>query len=218
MNSRTASGARNFISGIPCRTDAGGIIPPNWMCTALDANTPDGTWWTTIEPNTRNAGDAFSGIEASIASVEAAVKEQECVGIIGHEQGATLAAIVSARSALGEGPPLKFAVLCDASMPQAGPYADLLIRLRDSPAASIPTLHCVSESDGVSPGAAEELAACFTGAEILYHDGGGAMPGPSWWELTKAFPERVTGGNRWVTQHSGPFWYDSKPTNRPASW
>lgn len=55
-------------------------------------------------------------------------------------QGATVAALIAARSALGEGTALQFAVMCGAVMPTHKPYAELLHRLRDSDAASIPTL------------------------------------------------------------------------------
>ncbi|KAL1515960.1 hypothetical protein AB1Y20_002573 [Prymnesium parvum] len=195
LNSPTASGAKSFLSGVPCRVDAGGDVPPNWLYSAVDAGTDDGSWWK---------GDALEGIDRSIAKVEAAVDEQQAVGIIGHEQGATLAAIIAARSALGDGPPLKFAVLCGGAMPSAAPYAELLHRLRDTAEASIPTLHCIGGADG----SAEALAACFgPTAEILRHDQGSAMPGPRWWEDTQGFPEKVIGGNRWVTQFRGPFWY-----------
>jgi hypothetical protein len=130
----------------------------------------------------------------------------KAVGIIGHERGATLAALVAARSALGEGVPLKFAVLCGASMPSAAPYVELLSRMHDTN-APIPTLHCISES-GVEPESAEALAACFApSADILWHDRGVAMPSASWWEASRGFPERATGGNRWVTQFAGPFYY-----------
>ena len=109
------------------------------------------------------------------------------MGVIGHEQGATVAALIAARSALGEGPALQFAVMCGAAMPTHKPcaapnnlsspshlttlallahdvslskltltptrYAELFHRLRDSDAASIPTLHCIGGSDA----SAEEL-------------------------------------------------------------
>ena len=197
LQSKTASGAKEFLTGVPLRTDAGSVIPPNWLYSALDAGSDDGGWFK----------DGLAGVDVSIASVEDAIAEQEVAGVIGHEQGATVAALVAARSALGEGPPLKFAVLCGGAMPTAGRYAELLHRLRDSPGASIPTLHCIGNSDG-ERAQAEELAACFGPlAEILRHDRGGAMPDRNWWEETKGYPERVTGGNRWCTQHRGPWWY-----------
>ena len=94
-------------------------------------------------------------------------------------------------------------------MPAGGEYAELLHRLRDAHEASIPTLHCIGRSDAANPPErAEELASCFgPSAEVLWHDRGSAMPPKTWWEQTAGFPERATGGNRWVTQFSGPFYY-----------
>ena len=207
LNSATARGAKDFLSGVPRRVDAGGIlIPPNWQYSTLDAGSGDGGWW---------ADDKFKGVDASIAAIESAIVDDQAVGIIGHEQGAVVAALCAARSALGEGPPLKFAILCGARMPTADAYVELLHRLRDTPGASIPTLHCMSKTDGVHPSeSAEELAACFApSSEILWHERGSAMPPPGWWEQTRGFPERVTGGNRWVTQYGGPFYYAKKKSS-----
>lgn len=203
LNSPTKLGAKKFLSGVPCRQDAGSDIPPNWMYTALDADSVDGDWF----------GKDFKGLDKSVSSICEEIEDSQSVGLIGHEHGATMAAVVAALSALGEGPPLKFAVICGAEMPDSGPVADLLLRLRDTPGAlSIPTLHCISESDpNCSPEKAAELASCFgASAEILRHDSGVAMPPPSWWEETCAFPERSIGGNRWCTQYKGPFFYGSK--------
>ena len=73
-----------------------------------------------------------------------------------------------------------------------------------------PTLHCIGRADAGSE-EAEELAACFgPAAEVLWHDNGSAMPGRSWWELTRGFPERATGGVQWCTQFAGPFFYNSQ--------
>lgn len=198
LSSPSARGAKQFLKGVPRRPDAGGAIPPNWIYSALDAGSADGRWFD----------DDYGGLDFAIKEVEVAIREQEAVGIIGHEQGATLAALVAARSSLGVGAPLKFAVVCGASMPaEDSPYAELLRRLRETAGCEpIPTLHCL----GGAAGGAEAVAACFPNAELLRHDGGGAMPGPDWWAETTAFPERVTGGNRWVTQYGGPFYYNPR--------
>ena len=98
--------------------------------------------------------------------------------------------------------PLKFAVICGCYQTADVP-AELLSRLRDS-GPSLPTLHCIGRAEDGSSKPAEELAACFPSAEILWHDNGPAMPPASWWEETKAFPERVIGGTAWVTQWSRP--------------
>lgn len=202
VNSKSAAGAKNFLSGVPLRVDAGGIIPPNWQFSALDAGSGDGSWWT--------GGEAMTGSGAAIANVEAAIQEQQAVGIVGHEQGALLAAIVAARAALGEGPPLKFAVICGATMPKAAAYVELLQRLSDAGGCATPTLHCIGTSDPDRAGA-EELASHFgASAEIMWHDNGSAMPDKGWWERSEGYFERVTGGNRWVTQYGGARFYDGK--------
>ena len=64
----------------------------------------------------------------------------------------------------------------------------------------VQTLHTLSEADAASP-LGEELAACFPTAELLWHDGGSAMPGRSWWRTSHAFIDRATGVKRYVDQH-----------------
>ena len=41
LQSKTASGAKEFLTGVPLRTDAGSVIPPNWLYSALDAGSDD---------------------------------------------------------------------------------------------------------------------------------------------------------------------------------
>lgn len=207
-NSPTASGAKGFLSGVPRRPDHGaGLVPLNWQFKTLDAGSNDGSWWE---------GDTYKRLDASVAAVEAAIEAErgQISGIIGHEQGATVAAIVAARAALGECPVdlnLEFAVLCGAAMPTAQPYVDLLDRLRESGHPSIQTLHCLSKSDEASP-LGKELAERFPSGEILWHDRGNAMPEKSWWKLTKAFPDRATGILRYVDQFS------ISKTLTPSTW
>ena len=122
VNSDSAVGGKNFISGIPCRMDAGNRVPPNWQWEVLDAGSGDGSWWP-------EGADPTSGLDAAVAAVEVAMAATGAVGLIGHEQGATVAAVVAARSALGQGPPLEFAVACGACMP-TGKYGELLQRLQ----------------------------------------------------------------------------------------
>ena len=114
------------------------------------------------------------------------------------------------RSALGLGPPLKFAVFCGARLPSGGPYAELFAKLRDTPTTAPLTLHCISSvATEAERAESEALVECFApAAETLYHDkGAGAMPPKTWWEESRGFPERANGGNRWVTQFGGPFYY-----------
>lgn len=194
--SPTAMGGKEFLAGVPRRTDAGTRSPPNWIYSGFDADTSDGCWY--------KEDGKFTGLQQSIEGVEAAIVEQGIVGIVGHEQGATLAALVAARSALGDGPPLKFAVICGAEMPASGPYAELLNKLKETPDASIRTLHCIGN---VERETGEAVAACFTDPELLFHERGAALPDRNWWEETRGFPERVTGGRNWCTQHRGPWPY-----------
>lgn len=206
-NSPTAAGAKDFIAGVPRRPDQGtGFVPLNWQYVAVDAGTEDGSWWQ---------GSDLRGMEASVATVEAAIEEGEgsITGLVGHGQGGLVAAVVAARAALGLGPvgtassksldptALKFAVICGAAMPEAGTYADLLRQMRDSRDAGIRTLHCLSEDDPTSQ-LGKELAACFPNAETLWHGRGAAMPDRSWWKETKAFPDRATGVYRYVDQYT----------------
>ena len=83
--------------------------------------------------------------------------------------------------------------------------ARLLGRLRDAQGASLPTLHCLSESDA-SCRSGQELSACFgEAAELLWHDKGNAMPSRQWWRDSDAFLERAwqdvwSGGRRSVRE------------------
>lgn len=106
-NSPTAAGAKLFLAGVPRRQDANSaLVPANWQYSAPDAGTADGSWWQ---------GDGV-GLDLSVERIEAIIAARpEISGIIGHEQGGTVAAIVAARAALKEGPrPLDFAVICGA--------------------------------------------------------------------------------------------------------
>ena len=90
--SPTAIGAKDFLTGVPRRTDAGSAAPPNWMYAAVDSGSSDGSWFDE---------DTMKRAELSIAAVEEAIQDFGAVGVIGHEQGATVAALIAARSALG---------------------------------------------------------------------------------------------------------------------
>ena len=186
LNLPTSRSAKEFLAGMPLPNR----FRDNWDHVAIDAGTADGCWC--------NDGSSF---DASIAKVEAAIAEEQVAGLVGFEQGGSLASLVVARAILGEGPPVDFAVICGGAMPKA--YAELFARLRRVTSAavdaSIPTLHCLSESDDVHPPAlGRELAACFgPTAEILWHERGSAMPPRSWWAQSDAFLERAWAGGDW---------------------
>lgn len=210
LNSPTRRGAKDFIAGIPAegiwnsneRWNKPGMRKStwNWHISALDA-AGDGDW--------HSSDGSFGGLDGSVAQVEAAIEEREVTCLIGLEQGGLVAAIVAARAALGESScsRLRAAIICGAAMPDSPQHVDLLHRLRDAPDASLPTLHCLSESDAVSP-LGQELAACFgASAELLWHPLGNAMPSRYWWKdsdafLERAWQERWSGGRRAASELS----------------
>ena len=79
VNMPTARSAKDFLAGMPLPNR----FRDNWEFTTMDADTASGEWC--------EDGTAF---DASIAKVEAAVEEQQVAGLVGFEQGGTLAAIV----------------------------------------------------------------------------------------------------------------------------
>lgn len=191
VNSPTASGAKDFLLGLPPRRRD----PNPWCYTALDAGSADGTWY--------DDQDGWTGLDRAIEAVEEAVEAEQMAGIVGHEQGGLVAALVAARASLGVGPRcLQFAVISGAAMPhEESRWAELLTELRDATEApSVRTLHCLSESNPINSaelGAA--LADCFgPSAEILWHDRGKAMPGRSWWKETNGFLDRAVGRKEYV--------------------
>ena len=199
LRSPTRNGAKDFLAGVP----AEGLWNSNglwnkpgmkktswfWHISAANAGHADGNWYEERDDGT------LVGMDESIAQVEAEIEEQAVTCLVGLEQGGLLAALVAARAALGESEcsRLRCAVVCGAAMPSDGPHADLLRRLAATPGASLPTLHCLSKADTISPPElGQELAACFgPSAELLWHDLGNAMPSRSWWKDSDAFLERA---------------------------
>ena len=159
-----------------------------WEYDALDSPDEDGSgsWWSYPAGQRSYSADSYTGAEESIAAVEAALATGEFCGLLGYSQGAMLAAVVAARAALGEADPeatahLRFAVICSAALP--APYRPLLERLRANssttlPSSTLPTLHCLSQSDQMNPPElGEELAGCFgASAQLLWHDAGHKLP------------------------------------------
>ena len=191
VNSPTAAGAKDFLLGLPPRRRD----PNPWCYTALDAGSADGTWY--------DDKSGWKGLEEAVEVVEEAIEAEQISGIVGHEQGGLVAALVAARASLGVGPRcLQFAVISGAAMPDdKSGWAELLAELRDAPEApSVRTLHCLSQSNPVnSPERGVMLADCFgPSAEVLWHDRGKAMPGRSWWKETKGFPDRAVGREEYV--------------------
>ena len=147
---------------------------------AMDA--PGGTrsWWTYPRGERSFSASSFSGDDESIAAVEAELVKGGYDGILGFSQGAMLAAVVAARSALGQGPPdskLSLTVCCGAALPK--PFEPLFAALRESGGApAIRSLHCLSAVDTMNPPElGKALATSFgTSASLLWHDNGHTVP------------------------------------------
>ena len=152
----------------------------NWHISAIDAEGPGGDWFD----------EDGTGAKSSIAQIEAEIEERKITGLVGFDTGGQLAAMLAARASLGLGSErLRFAVICGAALPTRPTELDeLLSGLRTTPDATsllLPTLHCLSEADTVSPPErGRELAECFgPSAEVLWHDRGHAMPSREWWRV-----------------------------------
>ena len=143
---------------------------------------PGGTrsWWTYPRGERSFSASSFSGDDVSIAAVEAELVKGGYDGILGFSQGAMLAAVVAARSALGQGPPdskLSLTVCCGAALPK--PFEPLFAALRESGGApAIRSLHCLSAVDTMNPPElGKALATSFgTSASLLWHDNGHTVP------------------------------------------
>lgn len=155
-----------------------------WEFDAIDSTDASGGWWSYPDGQRSFSADSYTGADESIAAVEAALATGQYCGLLGYSQGAMLAAVVAARVALGEDAigadargRFKFAVLASAAMP--APFRPLFERLKAAGGApTLPTLHCLSSSDGVNPPAlGDELAGCFgPSAHVMWHDGGHELP------------------------------------------
>lgn len=162
-----------------------------WKLDAIDAPSGTGKWWT-YPPGQRSfTASSYSGADASIEAVETALIAGKHDGVLGFSQGAMLAAIIGARSALGEGPPVAAVVLCSGATPK--PFEPLLHRLRDTPSARpLPTLHTLCKADPMNPAElGAEVASCFPESATLWHDGGHALPPPSHLDAVAAFLDRA---------------------------
>ena len=174
-------GAANLLGAASNAYHDGG--PHAWQFDGLDwdegvdLETNWGAWWTDDDLSTYGA-ESLAGGNKAIAAVEEALHTGGFNGIVGFSQGAAVAAVVAARSALridGAYTDLQFAVMCGGAMPT--PYSNLLTEL---PSAStvLPTLHCLSKCDTVMPTEqGEALASCFgPNADVRWHDAGHALP------------------------------------------
>jgi predicted esterase len=202
-----ARGAANILDAASTAYHDGG--PHAWQFVGLDWDlgidevTDYGEWWTSINAESIRLEKATAGGDKAIAGIEARLREGDINGIVGHGQGAIVASVVAARAALGvEGSyPIQFVVCCGGAFPT--PYDELLTRLAATPpglrSLELPTMHCLSTADEVFPSAeGERLAECFGDSEILWHDGGSALPPKPECEEVIAWCDRiVTTGSKY---------------------
>ena len=133
-------------------------------------------WWLLPPGERRFTAPTYEGDEVAIEAISAAWRERGPYdGVLGFSQGAMLAAIITARGALDQGPLPRFALMFGAATPK--PYEPLLAALSEQGCA-VPTLHSVSASDRINPATMGEwVAGCFApSAEVLHHDAAHAVP------------------------------------------
>ena len=151
---------------------------PAWQFDAIDAPSGTGMWWTYPVGQRSYTASSYEGAEESIKLVEAAIAAGGYCGLLGFSQGAMLAAIIAARSAMADGPPLKLAICLSGALPK--PYEGLLEQLRTAPdtvRGAVRTLHCLCRHDGINPPElGEQVATYFAASQILWHQDGHNVP------------------------------------------
>ena len=144
-----------------------------------DAAAPLRTWW-------RRSGDAYDGLEQSLAAVRAAWEDcGDCVGLLGFSQGARLAHLLALLHAAGAAPlrGLCFVVLAagygDVPLPtnlvSAGGDVDLAVLERTC--IRVASLHVMGLSDGlVTAASSRALLAAYEDPATFEHEGGHHVP------------------------------------------
>uniref|UniRef100_A0A7S0MW85 Serine hydrolase domain-containing protein n=1 Tax=Pyramimonas obovata TaxID=1411642 RepID=A0A7S0MW85_9CHLO len=139
-------------------------------------------WWNLAAGERSFTAAEFIGFEATLELLREEVRANGPFDfMVGHSQGAMLAAILLAGRA---GPPCSApnhvwilqphvrAILCGAAWP--APFGAKIEAL--SPANVPRTLHCIGAADNVNPPEmARKLGGCL-GGEVLEHDGGHVVP------------------------------------------
>ena len=154
----------------------------------------DRAWWL-LPPGERSfTAPAYEGDEDAIEAISAAWRERGPYdGVLGFSQGAMLAAIITARGALDQGPAPRFALMFGSATPK--PYEKLLAALGEQ-GCSVPTLHSISAVDRMNPPEMGEwVAGCFApSAELLRHDAGHVVPrDAASVETVRAFVSKFSG-------------------------
>ena len=151
-------------------------------------------WWSQAPDGARSyEAERFVGADESLAAIRTAWTDQPFDALLGHSQGAMLAAMVVAGCA-GDAVRPRAAIMTGAAWPR--PFGDALRALAARDGATIPpTLHVLGRADGINPPEMGlEVAECC-GAEALvhWHDGGHIVPSDAAsCEVFRAFLARIT--------------------------
>jgi predicted esterase len=124
------------------------------------------TWWRANQDNT-----VYEGWDASLELVRALMEKHEPVGIIGFSQGAMAATLVSALSARGDLPRLRFVVLVAGRLPRADAFQSLLAE-----PIGVDSLHVWGERDAFASEGAPELMQHFLAPASFVWAGGHSFP------------------------------------------
>ncbi|KAJ1457941.1 serine hydrolase FSH [Pelagophyceae sp. CCMP2097] len=149
-----------------------------------DAPLAGNAWWLPMPANARSyTADAFDGVDESLDSLVRCADGEPFDAIVGHSQGAMLAAVILAQRLDGDARARAIltatapGVLSGAAWPK--PFAALLLRAEASAVtAAAPTLHCVGAADDVNPPEmARRVAAVFSPtSRVFEHAGGHILP------------------------------------------
>lgn len=143
----------------------------DWIFPTAKYPVDDGFAWWTLPPGVRSFdAKCFEGVDESIKQIEDLYPFDV---IIGHSQGAMLAAIILARGQLGhtEVRP-QYAILSGAAWP--APFGPLLESVQS--VHDLRSLHIIGDADNVNPPAMAERVATLMGGEVLRHTGGHVLP------------------------------------------
>lgn len=130
------------------------------------------SWWTLPLGQRSYEATEWEGVAESIALCDGL---GEFDVVVGHSQGAMLAAILLARGRLGHGPYCGAGVLSGAAWPL--PFADLIEAFPAGAGPAPRTLHSLSEVDTVNPPAQALQLAEAMGGQVLRHTLGHVIPG-----------------------------------------
>ena len=134
-------------------------------------------WWNMDDGERSFNARELQGLETSFDRVIARIKETRPDILLGHSQGAMMAAIVLAKSITEKDSNLvlpKIAILSGSSYPMSQKE---LFEMAKSSECPVKTVHCIGRADNINPPElAHQLASTFKGSIVLEHGGGHVFP------------------------------------------